>query len=91
MIELHLDNPPKTVKEAVEMLIVIWPPEELKKLASLSEADLSLCHFGIGLWIRNNFGLWAKNKALLEDAGEEHPDQASGVIIEMLWEKLQEK
>jgi len=91
MDELYLDNPPKTVKDAVEMIITIWSPKALKDLASKSKADLWLCHFGIGLWIRNNFGLWEGNKALMRDAGSNIQDDVSMIIIEALRKKLREK
>lgn len=54
-------------------------------------------HFGLGMWIRNNWGLWSgksnlsKNLRLL---GIEHPDNMSGFILDtymirrkLLWEK----
>jgi hypothetical protein len=42
-----------------------------------------------GAWIRNNFGLWVQNTALLENTGKSQPDDAAGVIIEALWCRLQ--
>lgn len=39
--------------------------------------------------LRNNFGLWAQNTALLENTGKSQPDDAAGVIIEALWSRLQ--
>lgn len=36
-------------------------------LASASEQDLVTQHFGIGMWIRNDFGLWAEQNTLLLD------------------------
>jgi len=60
---------------------------------------LILEHFGLALWIRNNFGLWQGNEALLESCADFvhedrtwylsiHPDTASGVIVEALYERL---
>jgi uncharacterized protein DUF6794 len=51
--------------------------------------------------IRNAFGLWQGNAALLKSCAEArygpgpdamfmHPDDASGVIIEAVWRRLQQ-
>lgn len=81
---------PKTVDEAVDEIIATFPRDVLEKLASMTEEDLIECHFGLGLWIRNNFGLWKGNKALLEDAGSDIPDTASMTIIRTVWQKLRD-
>lgn len=31
--------------------------------------ELFQLHFGLGMWIRNNWGLWKGNKELLSNAG----------------------
>ena len=69
----------------------------------MKKEELIDCHFALGMWIRNNFGLWQGNKELPVDCGkrqyghlnlkieefpEVHPDNVSGIIIEALWEKL---
>ena len=48
-----------------------------------------LYHHGLGRAIRNRYKLW-QDKALLAEIGEEHPDDASGVIIRAVWDKLRE-
>jgi hypothetical protein len=81
-------NFPKTITEAVDILVHILPEEELDKIKSMSEDDLTDLHFGLGQWIRNEFGLWAGNKELIKDCGVKHEDDASGVIIKDLWREL---
>ncbi len=56
----------------------------------MTHADLVTLHFGLGLAIRNEFGLLAGNKSLLAACGspDMHPDSASAVIIRTLWECL---
>ena len=51
--------------------------------------ELFLYHHGLGKKIRNHYQLW-QDKALLAEIGKEHPDDASGVIIEAVWGKLRE-
>jgi hypothetical protein len=55
---------------------------------STKEDDLVLLHFSWGIGIRNGFGLWSGNSALLESTGSWHPDDASSVIIEAVWKRL---
>ena len=55
--------------------------------------DLIRFHHGWGTGIRNYYGLWRGNKELLRSAcGREpcHPDDASMVIIERVWEAVQD-
>ena len=51
--------------------------------------ELFLYHHGLGRKIRNHYKFW-QDKALLAEIGESHPDDASGKIIEGVWDKLRE-
>jgi hypothetical protein len=85
---------PKTVAEAVEVLHANMSLNEECMLASMDEVDLFDLHLSQGHDIRDDFGLWAGNEALLEScrimAGKQdlHVDDASMVIIKALWEKV---
>ena len=52
------------------------------------EAFVTDLHFSLGAYIRNNFGLWGGNRALLDDCGVDDADDASGVILRALYRKL---
>lgn len=82
---------PETVDQAVGVLLGLLPEDEKVKIAAMAQDDLVALHFGLGMWIRNNLGLWSENRALLESSGAQTPDDASGVIIEALWRRLQEE
>ena len=82
-------KPPTTVEQAVEVLLSQLATQSKDRLRRDRREDLIGLHFGLGMWIRNNFGLWTHNRTLLEDTGQEHPDGASMAIIEALWESLQ--
>jgi hypothetical protein len=88
----RLPRQPKNLQETVEVLLKILPSETLNEIAKMKQDDLNELHFGLGLDIRNGFGLWRSNYALLESCGNKnmHPDEASGVIINKLWEELQQ-
>lgn len=61
-------------------------------MRSTSEDDLIQFHHGWGTGIRNSFGLWRGNTALLESCGAKdiHPDRCSMIIIERVWQRLQD-
>jgi hypothetical protein len=97
---------PTTVEEVVNRLLEHMPKADKEELRAMEERDLIMLHFGFGASVRNRFGLWAENKALLADCArvshpEEqelelpwvfmHPDDASSVIVEALWRRLQEQ
>jgi hypothetical protein len=92
------ENPyPLTVEEAVDRLHANISLNDEILLAAMTEDDLTDLHFSIGHHIRNEFGLWSGNEALLEScriiAGKQflHVDDASSVIIKALWERLKKE
>jgi hypothetical protein len=79
-------NYPKTVPAAVEYCLKTLNVGTLKEIALLEDdADT---HFGLGMWIRNNLGLWRGNRELVEAMGWCHPDDASGPIVTALIDYL---
>lgn len=79
---------PTTVESAVRILRDVIPDEELSAIAAMAETDLVDLHLGLGLSIRNAFGLWKDGSALREATGERDPDDAAQVIIRALWRSL---
>jgi hypothetical protein len=49
---------------------------------------LIIYHLTLGLWIRNELGLWRGNKVLMKNLGTPTPDKASIIIIEAVWDEL---
>jgi hypothetical protein len=87
---------PRTVDEATDRLVSEMPLKVKVILANMKEIDLISLHPTLGLYIRDNFGLWSGNEELMKSCrtlmGEEkiHEDSASQLIISKLWEKLRE-
>ncbi|WP_281015910.1 DUF6794 domain-containing protein [Methylocaldum szegediense] len=91
---------PRTLNEAVDRLAFMLSQAEKEEIAALIEGDLIDLHFGLGMRIRNEFGLWHDNRDLLMDCqrikyGDAadsclsmDPDDASGLIIRVLWARL---
>ena len=92
------ENPhPLTVEEAVDKLRAYISLNEEVLLASATEEDLAGFHFSIGHYIRDAFGLWSGNEALLEscriitDTQYLHVDDASMVILKVLWQRIKKE
>ena len=83
---------PSSVDAVVAELVAGLSAEDKQTLRSTPAEELILYHHGWGTGIRNHYQLWGGNEALLRDAcGGElcHPDDASMVIIERVWQALQ--
>jgi hypothetical protein len=82
--------------EAVDRLMVILEDDHKAAIAFMQEEDLINLHFGLGMAIRNAFGLHEQGNKLLTSCNNNelynsvHPDDASEVIIRQLWNKLNE-
>ena len=86
---------PKTVEEAVDIIISELSLKDKSTLANIRTEDLGSLQLSLGEFIRNHFGLWGENAELLEScrivSGEDNidADRASLVIISEIWKKLQ--
>ena len=81
---------PATLESAVRILRDVMSDEDLSAIAAMAETDLLDLHLGLGLWVRNAFGLWKDDSALREATGERDPDDAAQVIIRELWRTLRQ-
>ena len=84
---------PKTIQGAVRQLLLELPDWDKLAIKNTSFEGLDKFHLALGNYIRNEFGLWTKNRELLRDclpgANEPNPDDAPSVIIKSLWKSLQ--
>jgi len=89
-------EPPRTVEQAVERITTDLSLKDKTTIANMAEAELSTLHLNLGEYIRNEFGLWSGNQALIKSccriAGSinVHQDEASSIIIRELWQQLRE-
>lgn len=84
------DNWPVTVDETVRDILPRIPRLEKLRIKFMTKEGTASLHFGLGLWIRNRYGLWRGNEKLIVSACgfRCHPDDASGKIIDAVWEEL---
>ena len=87
---------PKTVEEAVDMLINQLSLKDRTTISNLAEDELINLHINLGQYIRNEFGLWSGNEDLMSSCctiakmDKIHEDTASTIIIEELWKCLRD-
>ena len=87
---------PQTVEAAVDRLIAEMPLKDKTIMANLPQAELEPLNLSLGLYIRKHLILKGFNEELLEScrrvSGNDHlsENRAAFVIIEQLWQKLQE-
>jgi len=86
-------NAPKTITEGFEMLKKDLSPEDLEMIKNSNENEAVSFHFGLGMGIRNSWGLWhgSKISTYLYSRGISHPDDMSGFIIRSFIKYLQGK
>jgi hypothetical protein len=81
---------PVTCDEAAARVIADIGPTGVERLRSLAKDELNQLHFALGLYIRNGYGLWQGNQALLDSCASagptREPDSVSGIIITRAWE-----
>ena len=84
---------PVDLEDAFRELDKMLSQEFRDEFKSSSEQDLIRYHFGLGLWMRNNWGLWSESRLAqsLSASGLRHPDDMSGLIITAYWRRLNGK
>lgn len=84
---------PKDMNDALSELDKKLDNQAKERFKNLNEKDLTIEHFGLGLWMRNNWGLW-KHSRLAQyfyTKGILHPDDMSGVMLDCYHQKLNQK
>ena len=87
---------PRTVAEAVERLATNMPLKDKTTIANMAFSELPNLHLTLGGYILNNFGLLSGNWELMRSCRSiartplQHDEDAIGIIIEELWEKLRQ-
>ena len=99
LMQSHSEPPPsapRTVAEAVERLAANMPLKDKTTIANMAFSELPNLHLTLGGYILNNFGLLSGNWELMRSCRSiakipmQHDEDAIGIIIEELWEKLRQ-
>jgi len=81
---LHGEHIPKYVNECITTLDTLLADSTKQSIRAMSESEFGArAHFGLGLWIRNNWGLWRGSKLsyYFNQHGVYHPDYMSAIIL----------
>ena len=83
---------PKNLEECFVVLEERLSEVQLEAFKQLKSEEVSGCHFGIGMWMRNTWGLWHESDLAkdLNQRGVSHPDEMSGYILNEFHKYLQE-
>ncbi|MDZ4209980.1 MAG: DUF6794 domain-containing protein [Candidatus Curtissbacteria bacterium] len=73
---------PKTLGEAVELLIKLLSEKQKKDLAEVPLEKLASLHMGLNMFVRDKFSLWRGNNVLIKSCGTVDADSASAIIVE---------
>ncbi len=84
---------PKNLDECFSELKKMLSPELVEEMQTGNEADMAQYHHGLGMWLRNNWGLWSGSrlKRYFNNLGINHPDDMSGIILDSFWRNLNHK
>lgn len=81
---------PESLEEAIAELKATLHPEYLDEIkATPMDEFTATAHFGLGSWLRNNWGLWRQSK-LARSMGGFDADGLSDRILKEFWRSLQE-
>ncbi|MBO4751670.1 MAG: hypothetical protein J5526_02840 [Bacteroidales bacterium] len=82
---------PRNLQECFNILdTLLYTKDRLTIRAQFSRKEMSKFHFGLGLWMRNNWGLWGGSRlnTYMKQRGVYHPDDMSGTILEFYYDHL---
>lgn len=82
---------PNTLEEAMECFKELLSPADQVEITRMSEDDLSRLHMGLGMWIRNNWGLWDEQSEMckhMKSLGFVHADDMSGSLMREFWARM---
>ena len=84
---------PKDLEDCFAELTKMLSKEEVEKMKNGSEDQMIHYHHGLGMWLRNNWGLWkgSRLKTWFKEKGIQHPDDMSGIIFDSFWRHLNDK
>lgn len=87
----ELKYKPKTLDEALLQLDKWFSDSTKQNIKSMAENDfIARSHFGLGMGIRNDWGLWKGHELAkyFNGIGITHPDDMSGIILRSYHRKL---
>ena len=84
---------PQDLDDCFVQLKKLLKSEDIEKMRGGTEEDMNQYHFGLGMWMRNTWGLWGGSRLAkwFNAQGIKHPDDMSGIILDSFWRYLNKK
>jgi len=84
---------PSDLNECFKELKAMLTSELVAKMRLGTEEGMIEHHFGLGMWMRNNWGLWGGSELSkwFRSRGITHADDMSGIILDSFWRHLNDK
>ena len=81
---------PVDLEDAIRVLERDLSPGHLAFIRDSLSEDMSRLHFGLGLGLRNKWGLWAGSRlaTYFQSIAITHPDDMSAIILNSLWRRI---
>jgi hypothetical protein len=81
---------PKSLGDAFVELDRMLTPALIAEIKAGTEDDMINYHFGLGMWMRNHWGLWSGSRlaAYFGELGIHHPDDMSSIVLDSYWRYL---
>src|SRR5688500_14170629 len=75
---------PLDLEDSFRELKKMLHPDLLRELKASPEQSMNEYHMGLGMWMRNNWSLWAGSRLgkYFNRIGIFHPDDMSGIILD---------
>jgi hypothetical protein len=84
---------PEDLEDTFVELNRMLHPKLVERMQQGSEEDMSEYHMGLGMWIRNNWGLWGGSRLSrwFNERGICHPDDMSSIVLDSYWRRLHDQ
>ena len=85
---------PDCLNDCLVELLTRMSATNLEQFRQTKENELCKYHRGLGASLRNRWGLWGQKNSLYNwflKRGIFHPDDMSGIVLQSLWRKLNNK
>ena len=81
---------PADLDDAFKELSRMLHPKMIERMKTGTETNMVQYHFGLGMWMRNNWALWKGSRlsTWFNQKGVHHPDDMSGIILTSFWRHL---
>lgn len=92
--ERTTDYIPKDLADAHTQLAKLLSAKEISHIKAMKkEEDMVKYHMGLGMTLRNSWGLWGRSRLAryFNRLGIDHPDDMSAIILKTFWCKLHQK